>query len=69
MIRVGGEKGIKGQHTRVVLDAYGRVIDADNPTTVEDFGITDAVVNGKGTPTIISDVYQMREKPSPSGLG
>ena len=31
-----------GQYTRITVDSRGRIVDADNPTSLGAFGITDA---------------------------
>ena len=41
-----------GTYKSVTVDAKGRVTAATNPTTLAGFGITDAVLNGAGVPSI-----------------
>ena len=50
--QVVGSTGIEsGVYQRVKVDRLGRVIDGDNPTTLDEFGITDAVKTSGGTLT------------------
>ncbi len=41
--------GNAGSYTKVTTDAQGRVISGENPTTVDDYGITDAVKTSGST--------------------
>lgn len=56
-----------GTYKSVAVDSYGRVTNGSNPTTLSGFGITDAVMNGGGTPSLTSGSLGSRPAAATAG--